>query len=92
MSYVERPREATTGGPPTFELDADGCHVWWYHDCTSYLGENGAPIPVRAHTRLPIGPAHWVLQQVEPLTVTPSILCGRCQTHGFITNGAWVGV
>jgi len=81
-----------TGTAPTFRLDEDGCHVWWFHDCMTYLGEGGALIPERAKTYLPIKANGWQVQQVEPLTVTPSILCGRCQTHGFITNGAWVGV
>lgn len=26
----------------------------------------------------------------EPLTVTPSILCPDCGTHGFIQNGRWL--
>ena len=84
-----------TGTDPTFRLDEDGCRCDWFHDCMSYLGEGGAPIPVRAETWLPISDNRhtgWQVQRVEPLTVTPSILCGRCKTHGFITNGAWVSV
>jgi hypothetical protein len=27
----------------------------------------------------------------EPLTMTPSIACKACPSHGFITGGAWVG-
>ena len=79
---------------PTFRRDEDGKHVLWFHDCFTYLGPgDGTTLtPHRAKTYLPIKDAGWQVQQVEPLTVTPSILCGRCQTHGFITNGAWVGV
>jgi len=73
-------------------MDEDGAHVQWFHDCLSYLGEGGALIPVRAETLLPIGDNGWHVAQAEPLTVTPSIMCRHCQTHGFITNGAWVGV
>lgn len=25
----------------------------------------------------------------EPLTVTPSIACGGCEHHGYITDGRW---
>jgi hypothetical protein len=25
-----------------------------------------------------------------PLTITPSILCPDCNTHGFVTDGQWV--
>ena len=80
---------------PTFRMDEDGVHFWWEHDCTTYLGEgDGTTLtPCRAETLLPINAATgWQVTQVEPLTVTPSILCHRCKTHGFITNGAWVGV
>ena len=27
----------------------------------------------------------------DPLTVSPSILCGDCGTHGFVTDGVWMG-
>lgn len=33
--------------------------------------------------------AGHVVQQEDPLTVTPSILCADCGLHGFITNGIW---
>ena len=82
-----------TGEGPTFRLDTsdpEGPLVWWFHDCTAYLGENGAPIPVRARARLPISPPGWSLVSSEPLTISPSILCNRCQVHGFITDGVWV--
>ena len=75
---------------PTFRMDEDGVHFWWEHDCLTY---DRPPIPEREETMLPIhAVTGWQVQQTEPLTVTPSILCGRCGTHGFITNGAWVGV
>ena len=89
---------------PTFHMDEDGCHVWWFHDCMTYLGEGDTEgmredergnkmYPYRAKTYLPVNKdSGWQITQVEPLTVTPSILCGRCKTHGFITNGVWVGV
>ena len=41
---------------------------------------------------LPIGPEGWTIVSTDPLTVTPSILNESCGCHGFITNGAWVGV
>lgn len=25
-----------------------------------------------------------------PLTMTPSVLCLRCQIHGYVTNGEWM--
>lgn len=32
----------------------------------------------------------WVLEQVEPLTLSPSLLCTQCGHHGFIRDGRWV--
>lgn len=32
---------------------------------------------------------HQLVSQ-NPLTITPSILCPDCGTHGFVTNGKWV--
>lgn len=29
---------------------------------------------------------------VDGRTVSPSILCSRCQTHGFFTDGVWRAV
>lgn len=31
----------------------------------------------------------WTVQQLTPLTLTPSILCRRCGHHGRITSGRW---
>ena len=32
----------------------------------------------------------WNVVQREPLTLTPSLLCRVCGTHGHITAGKWV--
>jgi hypothetical protein len=31
----------------------------------------------------------WDILSMEPLTLTPSILCTVCGDHGFIRNGKW---
>lgn len=31
----------------------------------------------------------WTVETLEPLTLTPSILCRRCGHHGWITSGRW---
>lgn len=36
------------------------------------------------------GHAAWQLNSLEPLDVSPSLLCVTCGHHGFIRNGAWV--
>lgn len=35
-------------------------------------------------------PPLWHVEQLEPLTLSPSILCLTCGDHGFIRNGKWV--
>lgn len=32
----------------------------------------------------------WQLVSVEPLTLSPSLLCRVCGDHGFIREGKWV--
>lgn len=40
---------------------------------------------------IPLGHDHgWTLESNNPLTITPSLLCRVCHSHGFITNGVWV--
>ena len=34
--------------------------------------------------------ARWTVHTWDPLTITPSVLCRACGTHGFITGGRWV--
>lgn len=72
---------------PTFRLDDDGRHVWWHHHCL-YVGINddgtvSGLLPLDAERG-------WQVQSLDPLTVTPSILCQTCGTHGFITAGKWM--
>ena len=32
----------------------------------------------------------WDVLSWEPLTLSPSLLCKACGSHGFIRNGKWV--
>jgi hypothetical protein len=36
------------------------------------------------------GSAVWQLNSLEPLDVSPSLLCTTCGHHGFIKGGRWV--
>jgi hypothetical protein len=35
------------------------------------------------------GKAQWVVQSLEPLTMTPSVVC-HCGFHGWVRDGKWV--
>lgn len=58
------------------------------HDCKEWFYDDG-----QAH-RLVCAPelngAH-VIETEEPLTISPSILCLDCNTHGFVRNSLWAG-
>ena len=32
----------------------------------------------------------WSVESWEPLTLSPSLLCGACGAHGFVRSGKWV--
>lgn len=32
----------------------------------------------------------WKVESLEPLTISPSLLCKVCGHHGFIRQGKWV--
>lgn len=34
--------------------------------------------------------SQWKVETWEPLTLSPSLLCGNCTSHGFIRDGKWV--
>jgi hypothetical protein len=33
---------------------------------------------------------HWEVVSLEPLTLSPTLLCTACTSHGFIREGRWV--
>ena len=37
-----------------------------------------------------LSPGHRITQ-LDPVTITPSLLCPDCGLHGFITDGTWRG-
>lgn len=67
---------------PSFKLDDDGIHFEFTHQCKSRVDTSILPNAYDAGS--------WKVVQQEPLTVTPSINCTECGTHGFITEGKWV--
>lgn len=66
----------------------DGEHFWWFHLCWDYLGEQGARRDRVTETMLPLGGDGWKYDKTTD-TITPSILCHRCETHGWWSYGKW---
>ena len=80
---------------PEVRLDDDGRHILWSHECNFAPGwVHGDPTTEgnwREGVMLPINDERgWRVEQKDPLTVSPSILCRSCGTHGFWRAGAWV--
>lgn len=71
---------------PTFTANPDGVHFQFSHDCTYGSGRT-----FRDQTLMPHGGGTWRITSAPgaPLTVTPSINCTACGTHGWITDGKW---
>jgi hypothetical protein len=46
-------------------------------------------IPLTRAVRVATGGPTWEVEQLEPLTLSPSLLCTGCGHHGFIRNGRW---
>ncbi|MBS2962597.1 hypothetical protein KGA66_06030 [Actinocrinis puniceicyclus] len=64
-----------------------GLHTWHWdqangHWCGGWLGFTN----VEGH---PPRSKHELVRE-DPLTVAPSLLCSRCQHHGWIRDGQWV--
>jgi hypothetical protein len=62
-----------------FSLAEDGEHVEIWHDCTER----------RNQATLPLASEGWTVETKQPLTVRPSVHCGDCGLHGWITSGQW---
>lgn len=86
---------------PVVRLDDDGRHILWSHECNFAVCTKDDWDPDDPSTwdywhsdvRLPLHDTQgWRVEQVDPLTVSPSILCGSCGTHGFWRDGRWIGV
>jgi Family of unknown function (DUF6527) len=66
---------------PGVEVAEDGQGVEFIHVCTSFV----------RRARLPLGADGWSWDP-ETQTVSPSIHCLTCDTHGFWENGKWRSV
>ena len=49
----------------------------------------GGIVPDTAPPHLTAGRATWHVESLDPLTLSPSILCS-CGDHGFIRDGRWI--
>lgn len=52
--------------------------------CGGFLSRLGSRIQVED------GRPAWMVVLEEPLTLTPSVLCTTCGSHGWVVEGRWV--
>lgn len=64
----------------------DGGTMRFEHRCSraNRLDDPGEPLLIAPAITL-----HVIKGPMEHLTITPSILCTDCGTHGFVTDGEW---
>jgi len=84
---VSDPVDIGSGVSIKFER-SDGVIVglFWDHGCR--WDAIAFDVPSNGHVP-PDG--KWQLESLEPLTLSPSLLCGQCGKHGYIRDGRWVG-
>ncbi len=54
-------------------------------ECFSFVTFDG-----EAQRRIAPHQSKWTVESAEPLTLSPSLLCGLCGDHGFIREKRWV--
>ena len=88
--WIRRLCKRDIGGPAEVRLgdhapdDLNGDTWWWWaHRCMDGIYSLG---------RLDVssGRKHSIAQEQPMLTINGSILCTRCDLHGYVTNGKWV--
>lgn len=57
-------------------------HGWEFGGAVTFDGEvQRKLVPERAR---------WIVESLDPLTISPSVLMTKCGCHGFIRQGKWV--
>ena len=81
---------------PDFGGEGEGA-LFFAHDCVGGQGlserhRSEGVLRSDKYPRMTPDYPTWTIVSEDPLTVSPSILCGApgCNTHGFYTAGKWV--
>jgi hypothetical protein len=90
MSLSALPEGALPLGPDNYYTKGVIDNVWVgiieYHRTPQ--GWCGGWVPFNVHPHA--NDAHWTVNSLEPLDLSPSLLCTICGNHGFIREGRWV--
>jgi hypothetical protein len=91
---TSEPLDLGHGVRVTFFVDHDGGErvglIFW-HKTPAGAECDGGPIrfDIPANAGWP-GDHRWQVNSMDPLDLSPSLLCNACGTHGFIRAGRWV--
>lgn len=79
LTYVEYKGELRVGANVAHKRPDGG-------DCEGFVAFEGRSWAQSFTTPI----ATWKVDQAEPLTLSPSLLCKACGDHGFVRDGKWV--
>lgn len=96
MTFVDKlPYHAVKIGPknwycPVLDNEDNWVAIIEYHlEITGRICAGFVPFNLKSEIFAPRS-AKWDVHSYDPLTLTPSLLCKVCGSHGFITEGRWV--
>lgn len=72
------------------DIDRAGCLIWHKRPDNGEQCSGAVQFDTPTNRELWPAKACWQVESYEPLTISPSVLCLRCQDHGFIRAGRWV--
>ena len=67
-----------------------GIHIHPRPDGNGYC-EGSITFDTEAAREISKSHPRWTVHSFDPLTLSPSLLCRACGSHGFIRNGKWEG-
>jgi hypothetical protein len=69
----------------------DPVGIFEWHDCSGHQGDGPSSVPFDVPANAHIENRHkWQVESLDPITISPSILCNLCGFHGFLREGRWV--
>lgn len=71
--------------------DVDRYALLLGHQCRDTWTPNGCTLDSETARQLePEGRPMWTVENWDPLSLTPSLLCRTCGLHGWIRDGRWL--
>lgn len=91
MNRQDLPIWATEGDEEVIWLDGDHALIWYNKGKGAFYWHRKSDGNWCVGS-FRIGKQWWQMEQEDPLTLLPSLLCYACGDHGWIRDGKWVKV